>query len=154
MRFKQTALMCSAIDKSYQTNGIYDLQGNQLRFSGTQNSIDYFQSRRIYYVTILSLIPAIAEGQKTIDYIDTLNYLQYTLDSCLVGITTSYYNLLINECLTDFELVSDGECTEPLILGLISTAIIQIILFSSIFTNGKTKTLQEAKRVVMRLACF
>src|SRR5690554_1563543 len=45
-------------------------------------------------------------------------------------------------------------CTEPLLLGLILTAIIQIVLFSSIFTKGKTKTLQEAKRVVMRLACF
>ena len=109
MRFKQLALMCGAIDKSYKTNGIYDLQGNKLRLSSTQNSIDYFQSRRIYYITILTLIPALAKGEKTIKYIDTLNYLQYTLDSCLVGITTSYYNLLINECLPDYELLSDGE---------------------------------------------
>lgn len=109
MRFKQTALMCGAIDKSYKTNGIYDLQGNNLSLSSSKKSIDYFQSRRIYYVTILSLIPAIAEGKKTFDYIDTLNFLQYTLDSCLVGITTSYYNLLVNECLSDYELISDGE---------------------------------------------
>jgi len=109
IRFKQLALMCGAIDKSYKTNGIYDLQGNKLRLSNTQKSIDYFQSRRIYYVTILTLIPAIAKGEKTIEYIDTLNYLQYILDSCLVGITTSYYNLLINECLPDYELISDGE---------------------------------------------
>lgn len=109
MRFKQTALMCEAIDKSYKTNGTYDLQGNKLRLSGTQNSIDYFQSRRIYYVTILSLIPTIGKGNKTIEYIDTLNFLQYILDSCLVGITTSYYSLLVNECLPDYEMISDGE---------------------------------------------
>ncbi len=109
MRFKQTALMCGAIDKSYKINGIYDLQGNKLRLSGTHSSIDYFQSRRIYYVTILSLIPVIGKGSKTIEYIDILNYLQYTLDSCLVGITTSYYSLLVNECLPDYEMIADGE---------------------------------------------
>jgi len=36
-------------------------------------------------------------------------YLQYILDSCLVGITTSYYSLLVNECLPDYEMISDGE---------------------------------------------
>ena len=56
--------------------------------------------------------------------------------------------------MTKKQYANYSKCTEPLILGLISTVIIQIVLFSSIFTNGKTKTLQEAKRVVMRLACF
>lgn len=107
-RFKQLALMSSAINSSYETNGIFNLQGHRLNLSSTIDSIVYFQSRRIYYITILKLIPQIAKGLKKISYIDTLNYLQYPLDSCLMGITTSYYSLLLNQCLPDYEMISDG----------------------------------------------
>lgn len=107
-RFKQIALMSSAINASYQTQDIFNKQGSGLNLSSCINSIGYFQSRRAYYITTLTLIPQIAKGKKQVDYMDTLNFLQYTIDSCLIGITTSYYNLLLNECLTDFEMYSDG----------------------------------------------
>lgn len=107
-RFKQIALMSNAINASYQTYGIFNQQGSGLNLSSCIDSIAYFQSRRAYYITTLTLIPQIAKGTKQVDYIDTLNFLQYTMDSCLVGITTSYYNLLLNNCLTDYEMVSDG----------------------------------------------
>jgi len=108
IRFQQLAIMCMAIDKSYQTQRIFNQQGNGLRLNNTKNAIAYLQSRRAYYVTTLGLIPKIARGEKVIDYIDTLNFLQYPMDSCLVNITTSYYNLLLNICLTDFEIDSNG----------------------------------------------
>lgn len=108
IRFQQLAMMCMAIDTSYQTQGIFNQQGNGLRLNNTQNAIAYLQSRRAYYVTTLGLIPKIARGNKVIDYIDTLNFLQYPMDSCLVNITTAYYNLLLNNCLSDFEMDSDG----------------------------------------------
>lgn len=108
VRFQQLALMCYAIHRSYEKNGIYKHQ-NDLNLSGTQDSIIYLQSRRAYYMTTLNLIPKIAKGNKVIDYMDTLNFLQYTMDSCLINITTSYYNLLLNHCLPDFEIISDGE---------------------------------------------
>lgn len=108
IRFQQLLMMCYAINKAYIINGIFEMQGNSLRLSDTQNSILYLQSRRIYYVTTLNIIPKIAKGSKVIPYIDTLNFLQYTMDSCLVNISSSYYNLLLNHCLPDFELISDG----------------------------------------------
>ncbi|ULQ51706.1 hypothetical protein [Flavihumibacter fluvii] len=108
IRFQQLAMMCMAIDTSYQSQGIFNQQGNDLRLNNTKNAIVYLQSRRAYYVTTLGLIPRIAKGKKVINYIDTLNFLQYPMDSCLVNITTAYYNLLLNNCLTDFEMDSDG----------------------------------------------
>jgi len=44
---------------------------------------------------------------------DTLNSLQSTMETCLIGITNSYYNLLLNYCLPDFELYSDGKIAIP-----------------------------------------
>lgn len=108
IRFQQLAMMCFAIDKSYTSHGVFDHQGNGLRLYDTKNSIAYLQSRRAYYVTVLGLIPKIVKGKKIVPYIDTLNFLQYTMDSCLVNITTAYYDLLLNHCLPDFELNSDG----------------------------------------------
>lgn len=107
-RFLQLATMCMAIDKSYQALGIFNHQGNGLRLNNTINAIKYLQSRRAYYVTILGIIPKVARGKKVIEYIDTLNFLQYPMDSCLINITTAYYNLLLNNCLPDFEVDSDG----------------------------------------------
>lgn len=101
-------MMCFAINGAYRSQGIFNQQGNELHLSDTHKSIAYLQSRRAYYVTTLNLIPKIAKGEKVIPYIDTLNFLQYTMDSCLVNITTAYYNLLLNHCLPDFEMDSDG----------------------------------------------
>ncbi|OFX56896.1 MAG: hypothetical protein A2046_00065 [Bacteroidetes bacterium GWA2_30_7] len=108
IRFQQLTLMCSAINESYKSHGIFKQQGNKLNLSDTKNCIEYVQSRRAYYVTTLNLIPKIAKGSKVVNYLDTLNFLQYTMDSCLVNITTAYYNLLLNHCLPDFEMESDG----------------------------------------------
>jgi len=113
IRFQQLVMMCKAIDSTYRTQGIFNQQGNVLNLSDTQNAIAYLQSRRAYYVTTLNLIPKIAKGKKVVPYLDTLNFLQYTMDSCLVNITTSYYNLLLNHCLPDFEMDSDGVVAKP-----------------------------------------
>lgn len=108
VRFQQLSMMCFAINKSYEKCGVYSLQGSKLNLSTTADSIAFLQSRRAYYVTTLDLITKIAKGKKKVDYLDTLNFLQYTMDNCLIGVTTSYYNLLLNHCLEDFEMDSDG----------------------------------------------
>ncbi len=108
VRFQQLSTMCFAINKSYEKCGVYNLQGSGLNLSTTADSIAFLQSRRAYYVTTLDIITKIAKGKKKVSYLDTLNFLQYTMDSCLIGVTTSYYNLLINHCLDDFEMESDG----------------------------------------------
>jgi hypothetical protein len=107
-RFQQLAMMCYAINESFRINGIFEKQGTGLSLSSTADSIEYLQSRRAYYVTTLNLIPQIAMGSKVVPYLDTFNFLQYPMDSCLVGITSAYYNLLFNHCLPDFEMDSDG----------------------------------------------
>lgn len=107
-RFRNLALMCFAIDTSYKKQGFFDNNMVGFRLNTTGNAIVFFQSRRAYYVTLLNLIPKVANGTKQIKYIDILNYLQFPLDGCMIGITTAFYNLLFSQCLTDFEMQSDG----------------------------------------------
>ena len=113
IRFQQIALMCSAINLSNRIQSIPNYQDNDLDLSDTRSAISYLQSRRAYYITTLNLIPKIAKGEKEIPYIDTMNFLQYPMDSCLINITTAYYNLLLNHCLIDFEMESDGLTAKP-----------------------------------------
>ncbi|MDX2136003.1 MAG: hypothetical protein SFV52_14560 [Saprospiraceae bacterium] len=108
IRFQQLAMMSFAVNESFKNHGIFEQQGLNHNLSNTANSIEYLQARRAYYVATLSLIPQIAKGEKVVPYLDTLNFLQYTMESCLMGITTAYYNLLLNHCLPDFEISSDG----------------------------------------------
>lgn len=107
-RFTQIALMSSVINKVYEEKGLYYRQGSGLNLATTINSIGYFQSRRLYYLSALHLIPKISNGKRKCTYLDLLNVFQYYIDSCMVNITTSYYNLLLNQCLPDFEMMSDG----------------------------------------------
>lgn len=108
VRFYKLAMQCFAINSSYKQYGVFEQFDTDLNLSTVSNAITYLQSRRYYYVTTLNLIPKIALGQKRVDYMDTLNQLNYTMDSCLVNITTAHYNLLLNQCLPDFEMYSDG----------------------------------------------
>ena len=108
-RFQQITLISIALNTTYEKQGVYEKIGHYLKLSSTSNAIAFFQSRRAYFVTTLALIPQIAMGKKVVPYLDTLNFLQYTMDSCLIGITTSYYNLLLNACLSDYEMTSDGQ---------------------------------------------
>ena len=107
-RFQQLVIMLSAINGSYKISGVYENQHIDLNLTNTLNSIGYAQSRRAYYTTTLNLIPKVAKGTNIVRYIDTLNFLHYPMDSCLVNITTAYYNLLLNHSLPDFEMYSDG----------------------------------------------
>ncbi len=107
-RFRNLALMSNAICKSYKITGAqYILSG--ITQSTTTNSITYYQSRRAYYVSMLSIIPEYSKGTQTIPYLDLLNCFQYTLiDTCSIAITTAYFNLFLNQCLPDFEMHSNG----------------------------------------------
>lgn len=100
--------MSFAINQSYIKCGVYNLQGNKLNLDNVNNAIDFYQSRRLYYVSILPLIPQMAKGSKEIEYIELLIFFQYYIDSCLIGITSAYFKLLINSYISDFEVTSDG----------------------------------------------
>jgi len=45
-----------------------------------------------------------AVGEYKFEFIDTLNQFQYTIDSCLQNITTGYYSILLNNCLTNYSV--------------------------------------------------
>lgn len=105
-RLKNLLMMSYGIEVSYKQNRL--LINDALDFSTVADWIAFYQSRRRYYVTILGLIPSFAHGKKKIDKMDVLNEFQYLIDSCLVQITNASFNLLLNETISDFKLISDG----------------------------------------------
>lgn len=107
-RFSKLAMMCYSLDSSYESNGMFEKLGDSFRLYNTKNAIVFFQSRRAYYVVMLNLIPKLSKGEKVIKYLDTLNFLQPIIDSCLINITTAYYNLILNHCILDYEIYSNG----------------------------------------------
>jgi len=107
-RYSQLIMMCCAIHKAFILHNYYEISGNSLNLENVENSIEFFQSRRIYFVTTLFLIPKIAKGNKKSEFIHLLNDLLQIMDSCLVNVTTSYHNLLINNSILDFEMTFDN----------------------------------------------
>jgi len=108
-RFYNFLLMVRAIDLAYKVTEYENIFGNEINLSDVRNSLAYFQSRRVYYNAVLCLIPHICQGQKKVAFIDLLNQLHYPIEACLVGISTAYYNLLVNNSLLDYEMESDGK---------------------------------------------
>lgn len=112
-RFKLLAFISFGLDVTYQVHEVFEAMGSSMRLDSTKNSINYFQSRRIYYLTTLNIIPKVAKGNRQLEYENILNDLNYPMESCLMGITNAYYNLLLNYCLPDFEMYSDGISAKP-----------------------------------------
>tara|TARA_R110002126_G_scaffold281587_1_gene429444 strand:- start:2439 stop:3968 length:1530 start_codon:yes stop_codon:yes gene_type:complete len=112
-RFKLIAFISFGLDVTYQVHKIFEAMGSNMRLDSTKNSINYFQSRRLYYLTTLNIIPKVAKGDKKLEYKTTLSDLNYSMEGCLMGITNAYYNLLLNSCLPDFEMHSDGISAKP-----------------------------------------
>lgn len=108
-RYYQTMLMTSSINLAFIEHQYYDIYDNTINLNDAKNSINFFQSRRIYFVATLFLIPKIAKGNKKSEFIHLLNDFLQILDSCLVNITTSYHKLLVNNSISDFEMVFDDK---------------------------------------------
>ncbi|WP_177764486.1 hypothetical protein [Flavobacterium sp. I3-2] len=106
-RYIQLIMMTSAIHKAFINHNYYENSGSSLNLQNVSCSIDFLQSRRIYLVSTLFLIPKIAKGIKESSFKDLLNDFLQIIDSCLVNITTSYHNLIINNSLSDFEMEFD-----------------------------------------------
>ncbi|CAH0265828.1 MULTISPECIES: hypothetical protein [unclassified Pedobacter] len=107
-RFNNLALMCMASHFGYQSQNLWQAVGYGLGLSSVSQSINYLQSRRLVFGCMLNLIPIKAIGQKKAPFLDLMNQFLYTIDSCLNGYTNAYYHLLINECITGYEVTFDG----------------------------------------------
>lgn len=107
-RYSILIMMCSAIHKAFSLHNYYENSGSSLNLENVANSIEFFQSRRMYFVTTLFLIPKISKGKKQSEFINLFNDLLQILDSCLTNVTTSYYNLFINNSISDFEMNFDN----------------------------------------------
>jgi len=108
-RYLKFLLMCSSINTSLKDELYFEKSGSNVNLDNAINIINYFQSRRIYFVTTLFLIPKLAKGNKKIAFMDLLNILLKPVDSTLVNITTSYHKLLINNSIDDYEMIFNSK---------------------------------------------
>lgn len=109
-RLFQFAQMNFASTMAYESKGLNKLL--PFNFSAVNSAILYYQSRRKYYVTILDLIDEWAKGDYSFEFIDMLNQVQYTIDSCLQTITANYFSILLNNSLSDYSI--DFQKSPPL----------------------------------------
>lgn len=107
-RFLHLTIMSSAIHGTYTKQGVYSKIGSDHNLASVGNAINFYQARRAYFVATFFLLPFICKGNRKIPYLDTLNQFAYLLESCMINITNSYYHLVKNESLPDYEVTSDG----------------------------------------------
>jgi hypothetical protein len=69
---------------------------------------EYFRSRRLYYITILNLIPKVAKGSLKVSYSLLIGEFWELIETKIVDTTRAYFNLLLNNCITNFEMEFDG----------------------------------------------
>ena len=70
-----------------------------MNFCTIGEAIEYMQSRRHHYYTLLKLIPIYSKGKKLIELTDVMNEFQYYVDICMVGITTAYQRITQLRCI-------------------------------------------------------
>ena len=106
-RFIEFSLMCSRLNKRLTASKYFDRSGGQMNLSNTKNRIDYFQSRRKYFITTLFMIPKLAKGKKKSHFNDLLDDFFTPVDGCLVNVTTCFYKILINNSISYYEMRFD-----------------------------------------------
>ena len=93
-RFKKLLMMISCIKLIYDLHSI-----DIMNFSTIGDAMEFMQSRRCHYHTLLKLIPIYAKGEKTLELKDAMNEFQYYVDICMVGITTAYQRITQLKCI-------------------------------------------------------
>lgn len=84
-------------------NCVLDCIGrNYLHIKTVKDLLLYTQSRRLYYVSILHLIPIHANGTQCVDISDLPNDFGAYIDLCLRSVTTGCQSIVASRCLKDY----------------------------------------------------
>lgn len=108
MRFVSLFGMTTVLKKTYSDHNIISGLGHGLTFANVGNASKYYQSRRQAYGGMLNLIKIKANGTQPTVPSELLAEFAYFIDHALVGYGHAYFNLLVNECLNDFEIKADA----------------------------------------------
>lgn len=136
-RFSTTTMMISCLFEAYSRHGIQ----MEPHPNNVKNAINYLQSRRLHYQTMLRLISLYAKGEKKIDIKDVMNEFQYYVDTCMVNMTTAYQRIVQARCVKDFEAIvckeglrfnRDYSQLEEFYLNPIRLSIIDLISYKCI----------------------
>lgn len=84
---------------------------NYMNIRSIKDLLIYFQSRRLYFVTILHLIPIHAIGSQKVHVDELPNEFGAYIDLCLRSVTSGYQSIIASRCL-------EGYYAEPTALGL------------------------------------
>lgn len=100
-RMKLLIMMLSSIRLAYQNNG---LQGMTF-ISNIAEAVAFCQSKRLYYVTYLSLIRIYAKGTQRVAFLDLLNHFQYQIDFNMSSITSALHSIIGNRCIDGYKAI-------------------------------------------------
>lgn len=140
---------CAYVRMFSRQNSILEtIKANYLNIHSIGDLFTYSQSRRLYYVTILHLIPKYAKGNKRIRINEIPNEFGAYIDINLRNVTSQYHSLIQNRCLndfyaesTDFGLLFNSQYThlEPLFLEPLRLSSLDILQFDNKFDASKLK---------------
>ena len=101
-RLKSIMLMNIALYNGYKISGMHESIYQKIK--DNKHAILYYQSNRKNYIDLLTLGYNYCQGKIKFPFIDTLNQIQYTVDTCFGCIINAYYNRLSYYCLDNFSI--------------------------------------------------
>lgn len=149
-RFSTTTMMISCLFKAYSC---YSVQVEP-HPDNVKNAINYLQSRRYHYQTMLRLIPLYAHGEKVIEIKDVMNEFQYYIDINMTNVITAYQNIVKARCIKDFEATACKEGLrfnknysqlEDFYLNPIRLSIVDLNLYKCITVASPSNNKQNQK---------
>jgi hypothetical protein len=105
-RFKNLVLMTSAFSQSYNSEASAKAS---VQLETMADGVGYYQSRRRYLVTFLTLIPRLAKGSRVIEEIQLLSEFLPVIEIHCVSKTSTNRHLLLAQIFDDFTLQYDGQ---------------------------------------------
>ena len=96
-RIKVFILMLASMKLTYKKMNLPGID-----FQNVKEAIDFCQSRRLYYVTYLSLIRIYAKGTEKIPFVELLCHFQYQIDFNMRSITSALHSMLGNGCIDGY----------------------------------------------------
>ena len=96
-RIKLLIVMIASMKMTYQKMGHQGME-----FKTIADTIDFFQSRRLYYVSYLSLIRIYCKGEKKVPFMELLCNFQYQIDFNMRSITSAFHAILGNNSIDGY----------------------------------------------------
>ncbi len=105
-RLVKLVVLSTAQKESFKICGLN--LGDGIHLNTIEGIINYYQSRRRYFTSLLYLLPSIKSGTYKLDENEVLNELSAIVELQSIPLTNIYQNLIKRQIFNDFKIIIDG----------------------------------------------